>query len=52
MDNPYTNPQTGPEIHVKPVLVKDFQDEAWERLKQILEADTEVIEAIKRLKDK
>jgi hypothetical protein len=54
MDNPYTNNPTerGPEVYVKPVLAKDFQDEAWQRFKQIMEADTEIIEAIKRLKDK
>ena len=54
MDNPYTNSPTerGPEVYVKPVLAKDLQDEAWERLKQIMETDTEIMEAIKRLKEK
>lgn len=52
MDNPYNNPETGREVYVKPVPVKNVQDEAWERLKQILEADPELMDVFNRMKDK
>ncbi len=52
MDNPYTNTEQGKEIYVKPVPVKTVQDEAWERLKQILEADPELMAVFKRMKDR
>ena len=52
MDNPYNNTEQGPEVYVKPVPVKDFQDEALARLMQILEADPELMDVFKRMKNR
>ncbi len=52
MDNPYNNPETGPEIYVKPITTQEAMDKAWERLKQILEADPELMEVFNRMKEK
>ena len=52
MDNPYNNPERGTEVAVDPITTQQAMDDAWKRLQLILEADPELLDVFKRMKEK
>lgn len=54
MDNPNTVcvEERGPQVYVEPITAEKAMADAWERLKQILEADPELMAVFNRMKDK